>query len=61
MSDLSKFEKACATSEARDALASRPAGSSTAAIAAALPECRAVSRAQCGRRLKTDPGAAAEN
>ena len=36
MSDMSKLEKAQATSEARAALASRPAGSSTAAVAVAM-------------------------
>jgi hypothetical protein len=36
MSDMSKFEKAQAASEARDAATSRAAGSSAAAVAAAM-------------------------
>lgn len=36
MSDMSRSEKARAAAEARDAVATRPAGSSAAAVAAAM-------------------------
>jgi hypothetical protein len=57
MSGMSKLEKARAISEARDALASRPAGPSTAAVAAAMRRYLSAERYREHYRDDGDQGA----